>query len=105
MQQNLELFDGGASTRLVLPTEITHAQAAGCLNLLLTTARTENRGQIVVDAAQLTRFDSSALAVLLECRREMLKTGQRFMLSGTPARLAELAQLYGVTELFDANSA
>jgi phospholipid transport system transporter-binding protein len=93
------------STLLVLPAEITHAQAAGCLHLLLTTARTENRSQIIVDAAPLVRFDSSVLAVLLECRREMLKTGQRFTLRDVPARLAELAQLYGVTELLDTHAA
>jgi phospholipid transport system transporter-binding protein len=95
---------GSAPTLLVLPAEITHAQAASCLHLLVTAARAENRDEIIIDAAPLARFDSSALAVLIECRREALKTGQRFALRGIPARLAELAGLYGVTELLESNA-
>ena len=89
---------------LVLPVEITHAQAAGCLHMLLIAVRAEKRDFItlMVDAAPLTRFDSSALAVLIECRREVLKTGRGFAVRGMPARLAELARLYGVAELLDA---
>ncbi|MDR2991860.1 MAG: STAS domain-containing protein [Burkholderiaceae bacterium] len=86
---------------LVLPDEITHAQAAGCLHMLLTAVRAEKREPLtfVVDAAPLMHFDSSALAVLVECRREALQTGRRFTVRGMPARLAELARLYGVAEL------
>jgi phospholipid transport system transporter-binding protein len=88
---------------LVLPTEITHDQASGCLHLLLTAARASHpdQGPFVVDAALLTRFDSSALAVLLECRRAVLGAGQPFIVRGMPARLAELARLYGVAELLE----
>jgi phospholipid transport system transporter-binding protein len=97
-----------ASTLLVLPDEITHAQAAGCLHMLLTTVGAESRAPtitFVVDATPLTHFDSSALAVLLECRREVLHTGRRFAVRGMHARLAELARLYGVAELLTANPA
>jgi len=88
-------------TLLVLPAEITHAQATDCLRLLLTAAHAKKRdcSAVVVDTAPLVRFDSSALAVLVECRRTVLQADRRFTVRGMPARLAELARLYGVAEL------
>jgi phospholipid transport system transporter-binding protein len=47
----------------------------------------------------LTRFDSSALAVLLECRREASALGRSFAVRGLSPRLRELASLYGVAGL------
>lgn len=55
---------------------------------------------LVINASALSVFDSSALAVLLECRRQAMAAGQRFSVSGAPARLLQLATLYGVVELF-----
>jgi phospholipid transport system transporter-binding protein len=71
---------------LVLPAELTHAHASACSRML----------------AQALRFDSSALAVLLECRREALSLGKTFAVAHLPARLRELAALYGVAELLPA---
>jgi phospholipid transport system transporter-binding protein len=52
-----------------------------------------------VDASALTQVDTSALAVLLECSR-MAAGGQRKLeVVGAPARLSELAHLYGVDGL------
>jgi phospholipid transport system transporter-binding protein len=84
---------------LVLPAEITHAEAGACLTMLLRAARAEAEPLALVDATALTRFDSSALAVLLECRRECLHDGKGFAVRALPARLRELARLYGVAEL------
>jgi phospholipid transport system transporter-binding protein len=97
----LDDTSGSAPALLVLPDEITHAQAASCLHMLLAVVRAENRDPItfVVDAALLAHFDSSALAVLLGCRRAVLQTGRRFAVRSMPARLAQLAHLYGVEEL------
>lgn len=53
----------------------------------------------VVDASALQVFDSSALAVLLECRRSALAAHQPFAVHGLPPALAGLAALYGVSEL------
>ena len=50
----------------------------------------------VVDASALQVFDSSALAVLLECRREALSLGKTFAVQGLPAALMGMAGLYGV---------
>ena len=84
---------------LVLPAELTHSQANTCLGMLR--ARAARAEQVLVDASALTRFDSSALAVLLECRRDALHDGKPFAVRGLPARLKELAQVYGVRELLN----
>ncbi|MDR2153471.1 MAG: STAS domain-containing protein [Burkholderiaceae bacterium] len=84
---------------LVLPTELTHEQAEACLQMLLQAARSEAAPQVLVDATALTRFDSSALAVLLACRRECISDGKGFSVRGLPVRLRELAGLYGVRDL------
>lgn len=84
---------------LVLPQELTQAQASACLRMLLQGLRSQAGPQVVVDATALSRFDSAALAVLLEFRRESLALGKRFSVRGLPARLADLAALYGIVEL------
>jgi phospholipid transport system transporter-binding protein len=56
----------------------------------------------VVDASALTQFDSSALAVLLECRRESSALGRGFAVKGLSPRLRELAALYGIAGLLPA---
>lgn len=85
---------------LVLPAELTHAQAVSCLSMLRQAARADaSAQQVLVDASPLQRFDSSALAVLLECRRRCLADGKGFAVRGLAPRLRELAELYGVAEL------
>ena len=56
----------------------------------------------LVDASALQVFDSSALAVLLECRRSALAAGQGFAVRGLPTALAGLAALYGVADMLPA---
>jgi len=87
---------------LILPAEITHSQAAACDRMLAQALRSDPQKLAVADAAALTRFDSSALAVLLDCRREALALGKTFAVARLPARLRELATLYGVAELLPA---
>jgi len=84
---------------LVLPSELTHAQAPACSRMLAQALRSEQGPQAVADASALLHFDSSALAVLLECRREALALGKSFAVSQLHPRLRELAGLYGVAEL------
>jgi phospholipid transport system transporter-binding protein len=84
---------------LVLPAELTHAQAPACCRMLAQALRSDPAPQAVADASSLVRFDSSALAVLLECRREALALGKTFTLSQPHPRLRALATLYGVSEL------
>lgn len=84
---------------LVLPAELTQAQAGACSRMLAQALRSDPSKQAVADASALLRFDSSALAVLLECRREALALGKAFAVKQLPQRLRELATLYGVAEL------
>lgn len=84
---------------LVLPPEVTHAQAVACLRMLVQGLNAQAGVVVKLDASALQRFDSSALAVLLEFRRECLARGKQLALQGLSGRLADLAVLYGVAEL------
>ncbi len=84
---------------LVLPHALTHAEAAGCARMLAQAIRASHERVAVVDASSLEEFDSSALAVLLEGRREALARGMAFGVTGMPPRLRSLAVLYGVEDL------
>jgi len=84
---------------LVLPAQLTHDEAAACARMLAQALRSEPGQQAVADASALQEFDSSALAVLLDCRREALALGKSFAVAGLPPRLRELAGVYGVAEL------
>jgi phospholipid transport system transporter-binding protein len=87
---------------LVLPARLTHEQAGPCSHMLVQALRAQPETAVVADAHALAHFDSSALAVLLECRREAMALGKTFSVSRLPARLRELATLYGVAELLPA---
>ena len=84
---------------LVLPPELTHRQARATLEQLLQALPAAPGGAVQVDARALRVFDSSALAVLLECRRAALAAGRGFAVKGLPEALAGMAGLYGVAEL------
>ncbi len=58
-----------------------------------------------LDASSLEHFDSSALAVLLACRRMALDAGRGMTVQGLPPRLRQLAGLYGIAELIPATAA
>jgi phospholipid transport system transporter-binding protein len=84
---------------LVLPAELTLQQATACLAMLLQGLRAQTQSEVVVDASALVQFDSSAIAVLLACRRESLVAGKSFVVRGLSAKLLQLAGLYGVADL------
>ena len=87
---------------LVLPAELTHEQAPACGRMLAQALKSETETAVVADAGALERFDSSALAVLLDCRREALALGKSFAVAHMPVRLRELAAVYGVAGLLPA---
>jgi phospholipid transport system transporter-binding protein len=87
---------------LVLPSRLTHDEAPACVYMLQQGLDGQTESATVVDASALVHFDSSALAVLLECRREASARGRGFAVKGLPARLRELATLYGVAGLLPA---
>ena len=84
---------------LVLPDELTHGTATACCRMLAQALRSDPAREAIADASALRTFDSSALAVLLECRREALALGKSFSVSNLHPRLRALATLYGVGEL------
>lgn len=87
---------------LGLPAELTQTQASACLRALLPGVKSSGEEVVVVDASQLVRFDSAALAVLLELRRGSLAVGKRFAVQSLPVRLGNLATLYGIADLVPA---
>jgi len=84
---------------LVLPADLTRAQASACLQMLVQGLRAVDDRDLVVDAGALERFDSSALAVLLELRRECVAQGKRLRIRALPERLHGLATVYGIEEI------
>ncbi len=83
---------------LTLPADLTHDHAAAFAATMAQRVATEP-AMVVADATGMTAFDSSTLAVLLECRRQAVTAGQSFAVKGLPPRLRQLAGLYGVEEL------
>lgn len=84
---------------LALPAELTLRGATTTLRALEPAIAAEPGPVITVDAAALTQIDSSALAVLLQCRRLAEARQVGFEVVNVPGRLAELALLYGVHDL------
>jgi len=84
---------------LVLPAQLTHDEAPACARVLAQALHTQGQSHAVADASALQQFDSSALAVLLDCRREALAQGKTFAVANMPKRLRELATVYGVADL------
>ena len=84
---------------LTLPAVVTHAQALEAARGLKTQVSAQP-ASVVLDASALTQFDSSALAVMLACRRDAAAAGKSFAVHGLSAQLSQLAGLYGVAELF-----
>jgi len=88
---------------LILPATITSLEARDTQRMLSQALRQEAKApgeaQITVDASGLQRFDSAALAVLLECQRLAKGWGKGFVVRHAPQKLQDLARLYGVDAL------
>jgi phospholipid transport system transporter-binding protein len=84
---------------LLLPATITAREARDTQRLLAQALQKEPQTGVVVDAGNLRQFDSSALAVLLECQRLAQAFGKSFAVRNAPPKLAALAKLYGVDVL------
>ena len=84
---------------LKLPPSLLHEQANACLAQWVKQLALETHVAVEVDASALVEFDSSALAVLLGLRRVVAAQRGSLQVTGMPARLRQLASLYGVLEL------
>jgi phospholipid transport system transporter-binding protein len=84
---------------LLLPATLTADEARATLRLLTQSLKSEPESGVVIDASALQQFDSSALAVLLECQRQAQAWGRGFSVRQAPKKLSALARLYGVDGL------
>jgi phospholipid transport system transporter-binding protein len=84
-----------------LPATLTLAQARAAWDQLAahTGASDASASMFSVDASALREFDTAALALLLQARRQAQAQGRGFEVVGTPHQLVQLARLYGVHEL------
>jgi phospholipid transport system transporter-binding protein len=85
---------------LQLPDTATLATADALLGRLQA-ALASGEGALQIDASALTSFDTSAVAFLLQAQRQGQAAGRPVSVQGAPAKLLELAQLYGVDGLLN----
>ena len=90
---------------LLLPATVTAREANDTRRLLLQAlGAPAEQGEVVVDASNLKRFDSAALAVLLDCERAAYAAGKTFKVRHWPEPLLALAHLYGIDALLSADA-
>ena len=81
-----------------LPATLTIKDARAAV-LALEPAVGEGSGALEIDASTLGAFDTSAIATLLELRRQAQAVGRALSVRGAPPAMVELAGLYGVADL------
>jgi phospholipid transport system transporter-binding protein len=89
------------TTSIALPAVLMQAQAQSVADGLVVALTTQlaQGGEAVLDASALGQFDSSALAVVLACRRAVLAKGAQLRITGLPERAQALAKVYGLSDL------
>ncbi|HOZ66866.1 MAG TPA: STAS domain-containing protein [Burkholderiaceae bacterium] len=96
-----EAMTNAAPEALIFPDTVTHNEASGCLDLLRSGAQSWHGNDVRIDASALNKFDSSALAVLLQIKREVQSLGKNLTILGLPKQLQELANLYGIQSVLE----
>jgi len=87
-------------TSVALPAVLMQAQAQAVADGLVASLTAQLAGgEAVLDASALTQFDSSALAVVLACRRAVQAKGAQLRVTGLPERAQALAKVYGLSAL------
>jgi phospholipid transport system transporter-binding protein len=81
-----------------LPDDATIEQAA-TLAQGLPAAVAEGSGVLQIDASGVRSCDSSTLALLLQAHRLAQAAGRQVEVVGAPAKLVQLATLYGIEDL------
>jgi phospholipid transport system transporter-binding protein len=87
----------GAMTSL--PASLTLRDAQTVLASLRQSFAADGGDTWRIDASPVTQLDTSALAVLLECSRMATGARRKLEIVGAPARMSDLAHLYGVDGL------
>jgi len=81
-----------------LPATLTIAEANAAVQALERDLDA-GEGPFEVDASALKSFDTAAIAVLLEGRRQAQALGRGIVVRRAPATMVDLAGLYGVAQL------
>ncbi|MDP2264478.1 MAG: STAS domain-containing protein [Hydrogenophaga sp.] len=82
-----------------LPAQLTLGTAVQAREQLAGALAQSEDQAVRLDAGALTQFDSSAIAVLLDLRRDLQSQGKQLVVENWPERLKALVGLYGVGEL------
>jgi len=88
-----------------LPATATLEQARALLQQIDAALEAAAGGALQIDASALAEFDTSAVALLLHAGRMARQRGVQLTVAQAPAKLRELAQLYGVGELLSLDAA
>lgn len=82
-----------------LPASLTLRDAQAVLESLRGSFAGDGDDVWRIDAGPVTQLDTSALAVLLECLRVAAASRRKLEIVNVPARMSDLAHLYGVDGL------
>ena len=88
-----------------LPASLTLRDAQTVLESLRQSFAADSGDVWRIDAAPVTQLDTSALAVLLECSRMAAGAKRKLEIVNAPARMSDLAHLYGVDVLLGVEAA
>jgi len=88
-----------------LPASVTLKDAQAILEALRQSFAADTGDVWRIDAAPVTQLDTSALAVLLECSRMATSARRKLEIVNPPARMSDLAHLYGVDGLLGVEAA
>ncbi|MFL6698147.1 MAG: lipid asymmetry maintenance protein MlaB [Vitreoscilla sp.] len=88
-----------------LPASLTLRDAQTVLESLRQSFAADSGEVWRIDAAPVTQLDTSALAVLLECSRMAAAARRKLEVVNAPARMTDLAHLYGVDGLLGVEAA
>ena len=95
-----------SSEVLAITGELTFATIPGVLAQSAEfEARPDLPDKLVIDFIGVSGVDSSAVALLLEWRRQALRRGKTLVFTNLPANLVALARLYGVADLIQTPAA
>ncbi len=86
------------SSVVALPARLTIEVASSALAGLGSQLQAGS-GHVRLDASPMQEFDTSAVAVLLELRRQLLRQGREIAVEHCPPKLTALVRLYGVDSL------
>lgn len=98
----MKFMEDTPASAVRLPERVTLQEAVQVLDGLNRALASQAGSLITLDASGLQVFDSSAVAVLLALRRNVMAQGKKLSIDRWPQRLTDLVQLYGVGELLAA---